>query len=184
MLGKNNDRRRMDRLGLTRVACASICLLLVFALAVSTSGCGKGGLPGKKAPEYKPILDWEYWMDTFGPDAYKDMLDRDERKILNTVIDVIGIDNLEQTGLQATKTKDMVNVRSVLKYKGGKKDNSFIAAMTAWKPAKPGLIKGFQPEGNIIFGQFLKHKWTCANWLLILFMQAHSIWHNIKPNIL
>lgn len=147
MLGKNTDRKRTNRFDLTKVSIACVCLLLVFALALSASGCSKGGLPGKNAPEYKSILDWEYAMDTFGPDAYKDMMGREGEKILKTVTDVLGYDNLKQTELQATKAKDMVSVRSYLKYKGGKKDNSFIGAMTAWQPAKPGMIKGFQPDG-------------------------------------
>ena len=118
--------------------------ILLLLLAV-TSGCTGGGMKGMKAPEYEPLLDWDYAMENFGFEILKEDTSSIDENI-DAVVTALGIDRIRQGGIQAEKTEDMVSVISSWEHCKRLKDKSLIRRLLKWEPVKPELVKGFQEE--------------------------------------
>ncbi len=122
-----------------------LMLLIQFCIA---SGCSGGGLKGEDAPEYEPLLDWDYAMENFGFEAWKE----DEFAYvegIDAIMTALGVDRIMQKDIQAKIADDTVSVRAFWEHQFKPDDKSLARAILKWDPVKPGLVKGFQ-EDNLV----------------------------------
>jgi len=164
-----------------------ITLFLMFAfllaLPIPLYARGSDELPGKDAPKYAELLDMQKWMETCNPEGFIDIFlgfgPGEKGEQLNKAIeDACGCRNWEQNKLRATIYEGDVYIKTTLEYKPVQDDESLSALLADWKPCKPQIIRGFNPDDLLALYGFGNPK-AALDVLMKWFTDTDSI-----PNII